>query len=126
MKPSSDLMHRSQPRRRAMVLLLVLAYIVLAGGLVAIISASIAQLARSSRHENTAAIMRQLIDSGYDWATAHPNQAIELDGAAVAGPDGSAHVVVTPDATTGRVRVEATLVLNNHTHTRSASFAAGP
>ncbi len=86
--------------RRGLVLVLVLVCMTLAGALLVIISQSLAQQAKTVRHERQALILRQLIDSGHAWAYAHPDQwgsetGVSLDASAIAPPDGGATVPIS-------------------------------
>lgn len=122
----------SARRPRGVVLLLVLVYIVLALGLLTLITASASQLSRVHRHEGTALILRQMIDSGHAWALVHQNDnmdsgAVTLDAQQLlpAAASGTVTVITTRDPSNERpiFTLSAELSTPDRTVTSSATFA---
>ena len=98
-RPAVALGSRSA-RRRGVVLLLVLAYITLTGGLLAVVGVSAAQLARLGMRERETIMVRQMLDSGLAWACAHradsPREGeISLDAALILPPEAKGTVTLT-------------------------------
>ena len=58
-------------RRRGAVLVLVLFFLVLAGSLSFLVTASSVQLVRTTRHEHESIVLRQLADSAEAWVSQH-------------------------------------------------------
>lgn len=122
---------RTRASRRSVVLVLVLVYIVLAGSLMVLITASTGQLVRTSRHEHASILLRQLIDSGRAWAYAradvHAETPITLDAADVLPAESSGHVtIVVKPGKPETMLIEAQLQLHGRRFTRSGTFVARP
>ena len=118
---------RTYTARRGVVLVLVLVYIVLAGSLMLLTTASVGQLIRTDRSAHHSILLRQLIDSGRAWADAHgdlPTETpITLDPADILPEDASGTVTITlrPDPPV-TVVIEVRLQLHRQAFTRTAVF----
>ena len=65
----------TRPRSaRGTVMVVVVVLITLAGGLLAVVGSTVAQLVRANRRGSDAAIVRQMVDSGVAWAGQHAGQ----------------------------------------------------
>lgn len=105
--------------RSGAVLVLVLFFIVLAGGLAVLMSGSASRLARTTRSQHETMLLRQLVESGNDWLRAHEESigqaTVALDGSGIL-PDGlSGRVTLTGDVATDRIIIQAELVLPDGT-----------
>lgn len=122
---------RVRASRRSVVLVLVLVYIVLAGSLMVLITASTGQLVRTSRHEHASILLRQLIDSGRAWAYARADVQAEtpitLDAADILPGESSGNVtIVVKPGRPETVLIEAQLQLRGRRFTRSGTFVGRP
>ena len=85
--------------RRSVILVLVLVYIVLAGSLMLLTTASVGQLIRTNRSAHHSILLRQLTDSGRAWADARENLPMEtpiaLDPASMLPAEVSGTVTIT-------------------------------
>lgn len=122
---------RTRASRRSVVLVLVLVYIVLAGSLMVLITASTGQLVRTGRHEHSSILLRQLIDSGRAWAYARADvradTPITLDAADILAAESSGQVtIVVKPGNPETVVIEARLQLHGRRFTRSGTFVARP
>lgn len=125
MKNSMRLTFQIQGLRTARpgaVLVLVLFFVALAGGLAVLMSGSASRLARTTRSQHETMLLRQLMESGKEWVRAHEEFAGEattaLDGSGIL-PDGLAgRITLTGDVATDRIRIQAELALPGGTATQ--------
>ena len=109
-------------KQRATVMVLVLIFLVVAGGLLGVVGATVAQLVRTTRTESDRAVLRQMIDGGVAWAHLHSRNwpraggkpdVVKLDVRSEPADARQAAITLTPlPATEGvvrEVRVEARL-----------------
>jgi len=90
------------------MLVLAIFFIFVATSLATLIMAASAQLVRTNRHEHEAILLRQLTDSGRDWAIAQsprPTAPVTLPGNSVLPEGFSGEVRVEFDRQTGDVLV---------------------
>ena len=85
-------------RRRGVVLVLVLFFIILATSLTILVTASSVRLVRTTRHEHESILLRQLTDSAASWVRVH------------GGPPGNTSVTlhteeIYPQGTSGTVEI---------------------
>jgi hypothetical protein len=121
---------RRNVRRRGAVLLLVIAYIAVAFGLLTLLGVSGTHLVRMARQERKAATARQMLDSGLAWARSHrDNPPVEgvatLDASRLMGPEASGTITVTfaPADKASLVRVTAHLQHHGRTSSRSVTYS---
>jgi hypothetical protein len=121
---------RRNVRRRGAVLLLVIAYIAVAFGLLTLLGVSGMHLMRMARQEREAATVRQMLDSGLAWARSHRDNppvegVVTLDADRLTGPEARGSITVTfaPDDKPSSVRVTAHLQHHGRTRGRSVTFS---
>ena len=121
--------HGVATRRRGALLVLVIFYLALASSLMVLVTASSVQLARTTRHEHEAILLRQLTHSARAWVRAkgglRPDAPITLSGANVLPEDISGEVRMSvsgelPDV----VVIRARLSFPNREAVRTTRFAA--
>ena len=113
-------------RRRGFVLILVLAYLVLAASLLVTVTGSIAQLVHTTQSEQASMLLRQLTDSASAWAAqnraAWTGAEVSLNGAGMVPPGASAVVTVSPTpesmAPGATIKVRAELIIRDRHHVR--------
>jgi hypothetical protein len=117
-------------RRRGAVLLLVIAYVAVAFGLLTLLEVSGTHLMRIAGQEREAATVRQILDSGLAWARSHrDNPPVEgvatLDAGRLLGPEarGTITVAFAPDDTPSSVRITAHLQHHGRTKSRSVTLS---
>lgn len=122
-------------RRRAVMLILVLAYLGLVGTFVVISSAGLMGFARISHEEKAAIALRQLIDSGKSWADMHQamwpeSGPISLDASSMLPENVSGAITLTRTKgtaeTSDHLLVEVSLIFNGRPYSRTAEFDLTP
>jgi len=118
-------------KRRGVVLVLVIVYLALAGGLLVVVGGSVAQLARLGQRERETIIVRQMLDSGFAWARAHradlPQAGeMSLDASLLLPPEAKGTVTLTTSrkeaGSTIIVTVTAELQHNERNVSRTTEF----
>lgn len=114
--------------RGGAVLVLVLFYIVLAGSLSVLLSASMARLVRTERSAHEFIVVRQLLDSGRAWAEAHRDalaaEPVTLSAEALVGEGKTGSVTMRIDPNhPGELIVEVHVVTHSREIRRTVTFA---